>query len=163
MKKKKSIFIPITAWIFILGAGLMLPLVVMQNIILHELFEAGTIDDATITAYNPVEVAFFSNLRFFLGLMGVLNLLFLIGSIALLKRRRWSRFLLSALLGLGILSLAILVGSFLGYDYEVTAWRDPERNRRFAIYFPLVSASLCLLMGWLIYKLNSARIAEKLR
>lgn len=163
MKKKKSYFIPITAWVFILVSGLMLPLIVLQNIILHNLFAEGTIDDATITAYNPVEVAFFSNLRFFLGLMGVLNVLFLVGSVALLRRRRWSRFLLSALLGVGILSFCILLGSFLGFDYEVTASRDPERNRRFATYFLIIPVALCLLMGWLIYKLNSVRIAEKLR
>ena len=118
--------------------------------------------DYTITAFNPLEVVFYSNLRVFVSLLLTYNLLFLISSIALLRRRAWARISLSTLLGLVLLAMATVAAVYLTYDYEFTAWSDPERNRRFLRNAVAVALATGLLLIWLIYKLNTRKIVEKL-
>ncbi|WP_221898674.1 hypothetical protein [Robiginitalea sp. SC105] len=159
---KKSWFIPFWGWLFVLVASFFLFISIMPNIYLYHLQATGSLDGATIPAHNQLEVVFYSNLPVFAGLFSFLCLLWLLGAIGLLRRRRWSGTLLSVVLGLFLFfQLAVLV-NFLVQDYEITAWRDPERNRRFASYFPWALAGGSALFGWLIYRLNATRVTEKL-
>jgi len=161
-KKHPSLFIPFTGWIFTLASGLYLPLAFLQTFAIFSMYSRGLLTDYTITAFNPLEVVFYSNLRVFVALMLTYNLLFFISSIALLKRRNWARISLSVLLGLALLSLAAVGAAYLRYDYEFTAWSDPERNRRFLRNAVGGALAASLLLLWFIYKLNSRKIAEKL-
>lgn len=161
-KKTPSRFIPITGWIFTLASGLYLPLAVMQTIGIFSMYSRGVLTDYTITAFNPLEVVFYSNLRVFVSLLLAYNLLFFISSIALIKRRGWARISLSALMGLALLVLAAVGAAYLRYDYEFTAWSDPERNRRFLRNAVGGALGASLLLIWFIFKLNSRKIVEKL-
>ena len=58
--------------------------------------------------------------------------------------------------------LATLGAAYVWYDYTFTAWSDPERNRRFFRIVVGLGIAGSLLLIWLIYKLNSRKIAEKL-
>ena len=163
MKRKvPSVFIPMFAWIGILGSGLYLPLAVLQNIGLHLMFARGLLTDHAVTAYNPLEVAFYSNLRLFGALLLGYNLLFFISSIALLKRRNWARICLSMLMALALLVVVTVGAAVFGFDYEITAWNEPEKNRRFVRMAVGLAGCVILLLSWLLYKLNSRKIAEKL-
>lgn len=150
------------AWIGILGSGLYLPLAILQNIGLHLMFKRGLLTDHTVTAYNPLELAFYSNLRLFGALLLAYNLLFFISSIALLKRRNWARISLSILLALALLVLITVATAYSWFDYEITAWNEPEKNQRFVRMAFGLAMAVGLLLTWLLYKLNSRRIAEKL-
>jgi len=150
------------AWIGILGSGLYLPLAILQNIGLHLMFARGSLTDHTVTAYNPLEVAFYSNLRLFGALLLAYNLTFFISSIGLLKRRNWARICLSILLALGLLVLITTGVAYAWFDYEITAWNEPEKNRRFVRTAFGLAVCLGLLLAWLLFKLNSRKIAEKL-
>lgn len=161
-KKTPSRFITITGWLFTLASGLYLPLAVLQTFAIFSMYSRGVLTDYTITAFNPLEVVFYSNLRVFVSLLLAFNLLFFISSIALLRRRAWARVSLSALLGLVLLTLAAVGAAYLSYDYEFTAWSDPERNRRFLRNAVGGSLAGSLLLLWVIYKLNSDKIVEKL-
>ncbi len=161
-KRTPSLFISLTGWGFTLASGLYLPLAALQTFAIFSLYSQGVLTDYTITAFNPIEVVFYSNLRVFVALMLSYNLIFLISSIALLKRRGWARVSLSVLLGLALLSLGAVGAAYLRYDYEFTAWSDPERNRRFVRNAFAVALATSLLLLWLIYKLNTRKIVEKL-
>lgn len=158
MKKQRSYFLLVTGWGLILADLLLIPLLVVQNIAINRLFMEGRMDDATISAFNRIEVVFYSNLREFLAFFLLASLVLLVSAIALLRRKRWSLLSLSILLGVGIGGMALLSGSYWYYDYEVTLWPEPERNTRFVRNAFLIMGSLSLLFGWLIYKLNSPRI-----
>ncbi len=161
-KRSRSVFISLVGWVFILISGLYLPLAGLQTYGIFSMYSRGLLSDDTITAFNTLEVAFYSNLRVFAILMLIYNLMFLISSIALLRRRNWARVSLSILLGLALLTLATVGAAYIWYDYEFTAWSDPERNRRFFQNAVSLAIAASLLMIWLIYKLNSPKIAEKL-
>ena len=163
MKRKvPSVFIPMFAWIGILGSALYLPLAILQNVGLHLMFAQGLLTDHAVTAYNPLEVAFYSNLRLFGALLLGYNLLFFISSIALLKRRNWARICLSMLMALALLVVVTVGAAVFGFDYEITAWNEPEKNRRFVRMAVGLAGCVILLLSWLLYKLNSRKIAEKL-
>ena len=150
------------AWIGILGSGLYLPLAILQNIGLYLMFARGSLTDHTVTAYNPLEVAFYSNLRLFGALLLAYNLLFFISSIALLRRRNWARISLSILLALALLVMITTAAAYFWFDYEITAWNEQEKNRRFVMMAFGLAGCGALLLAWLLYKLNSRKIAEKL-
>lgn len=161
-KRTPSVFIPVMGWIFILISGLYLPLAGLQTYVIFSMYASGLLTDDTITAFNMLEVAFYSNLRVFASLLLTYNLLFFISSIALLRRRSWARVSLSILMGLVLVTLATLGAAYVWYDYTFTAWSDPERNRRFFRIVVGLGIAGSLLLIWLIYKLNSRKIAEKL-
>jgi len=150
------------AWICILGSGLYLPVAILQNVGLYFMFASGLLTDHTVTAYNPLEIAFYSNLRVFGALLLGYNLLFFISSIALLRRKNWARISLSILLGLALLVLMTTGAGYFWYDYEITAWNEPDKNRRFVRIALSLAFCMGLLLLWLLYKLNSRKIAEKL-
>jgi len=150
------------AWIGILGSGLYLPLAILQNIGLHFMFARGLLTDHAVTAYNPLELLFYSNLRVFGALLLAYNLMFFIGSIALLRRRNWARICLSILLALVLLAMLTTGVGYFWYDYEITAWNEPEKNRRFVRIATSLAVGSSVLLCWLLYKLNSRKIAGKL-
>lgn len=82
MKKPRSYFLLLTGWGLILADLLLIPLLVVQNIAINRLFMEGRMDDATISAFNRVEVVFYSNLREFLAF-------FLLASLVLLASATW--------------------------------------------------------------------------
>ena len=163
MKRPRSYFLPITGWLLILVSILLIPLLVMQNIALNQLFADGVMDDTTITAFNRLEITFYSNLREFLALMLLYALLLLMSAVALLRRRRWARISLTTLFLLALFGIALVILAYFYYDYQVTIWREAERNERFVRNSLMILGGSGLLLVWLIYKLNSPRILQKLK
>ncbi len=160
--RRRSPFILFWGWLFVLGSAFFLLISIRPNIFLYGLYEEGIVSDATFTAYNPIEVLFYSNLLFFTSLFSLLCLLWLLGAVGFLLRQKWSRLVLTVVMGLTSLVLLTVLATFLIYDYEITAWRDRQRNERFKILFPWALGLGSALLGWLIYKLNSPPVARKL-
>ena len=161
--RRKSRFILFWGILFLpLSAGLFL-LSIPPNLALYQLYRDGIMDGATVPAYNRLEVLFYGNLPFFSGLFSLLCLLWLLASIGLLRRRRWSRTVLNTVFGIFILAMAAVLVSLIRYDYEITAWRDPERNLRAARWAPWILAGGIAALSGFLYMLNTSAITRHLR
>ena len=157
-----SRFIRFWRRLFVLASSLFLFISILPNVLLFKLYAEGVVDSATFPAHNMLEVVFYSNLRLFAALFTLLNLLWLFGAIGMLRRRDWSRPLLTIVLCFLAVSLLLVLSNFLAFDYEITAWRDPERNERFKAYFPWALGGGVVLLVGLIYRLNTGRVAREL-
>lgn len=158
----RSRYIGFWGWLFVVVSSLFLFISILPNVLLFKLYSEGIVDSATFPAHNMLEVVFYSNLRLFAALFTLLNLLWLFGAIGMLRRRDWSRPLLTVVLSFLAVSLLLVLSNFLAFDYEITAWRDPERNERFKAYFPWALGGGFILLVGLVCWLNTSRVAREL-
>ncbi|GAB3032200.1 MULTISPECIES: DUF2127 domain-containing protein [Oleiagrimonas] len=101
---KRSTFVTVVAWIFIILAGFATLIGTLQNILFATLMKGPAFDQAMhdMPHTSPVMQAIWSHFQLIAVVMLILAVMNLIASIGLLKRRNWARLLFIGLLGVGI-------------------------------------------------------------
>lgn len=171
-------FVNIVAWLFILLAGGAVILGLIQNLIIHFWPPlAGVINHYENTAGGSNgefawQAGILRNIEWVLAASLLSSLIMLTAAIGLLKRMNWARLLFVVMLGLGVLWLAasfvaLLVGDPFGagladvpaeYQPAIASLRTQSRW-----VSGLFSLLLCLLLGWIIWRLCSKEVAVQFR
>lgn len=113
MPEKKSIFVTVVSWIFIIFAGFSTVIAGFQNIMLNIMFDGSIeekfpMNDPEMLEQIPAFASFmfsfmFSNFELIAFLFFLLPLATLLVAIGLLKRKNWARLIFIGILGLGII------------------------------------------------------------
>ncbi len=162
----KSNFITVLSWLLIVFNGFGLLMAVMQNIMVHIMFDR---DEFKQVPNSPDGFPSFilSNFNFFILLIGLLIMYSFISSIGLLKRRNWARISYIVLFGVGIIYMTtMMVFQWIlsqNFNSEFKSSND-EFETMFIIMriFMLVfTIGMSGLFGWLIKKLLSKSIKNE--
>ena len=161
---RKSTFVTVVAWIFIVLAGLMTLVSVLQNIMVFTMFPAERVASQFDEA--PALVRFmFAHFRTLVLLGLIASCATLVSAVGLLKRRNWARIVFIALMALGIgyqVFGVVWVISFVSWDLPGMAGGLPAAERlmvRLITAFTTVMAlGIALLFAWIIKKLVSPEI-----
>ena len=106
-QQKKSTFVNVVAWIFIVLAGFATLISILQNIMISVMFPVDEMNQVFENAPTQEQIPFlakfmFSHIQlFFLSFLAVSGTTF-VSAIGLLRRRNWGRVILMAIMGLGI-------------------------------------------------------------
>ncbi|UZR96142.1 hypothetical protein [Chondrinema litorale] len=160
MDNRNSTFVTVLAWVLIIFSGFGLVISIFQNILLNTTFPIEEFENAITTdADDGIYTLIYSNFRLIIALVGLMILTFFISSIALLKRKNWSRISLSILFSIGILHMVfsiLMQFYFIVGDEGLFDIGDPFFwGILFIAFFGISMISLLL---WLIFKLNSSKI-----
>ena len=167
---EKSTFVTVMAWIFIVVAGFITLISLLQNIMISVMLPVDEMNQAFNDPQFQEQTPFFfrlmfSNIRlFFLSFLIISGTTF-VSAIGLLKRKNWARiiFIMIMCLGIGwnILSLVIHSSMFAAMpDLPPDAM-----NGEFAtmmtimkVFMFILAMGLSYLCLWIIYKLTAAGI-----
>lgn len=161
---RQSTFVTVVAWIFIVLAGLMTLVCVLQNIMVFTVFPADKMTPPP--EEMPVLVRFIlSHVRVLFLLALIASCATLVSAIGLLRRRNWARIVFIVLMGLGIAYQVfgvVWVISFMSGGIPGMEGRLPPAERFMVGLITLFSLAMALgiavLFGWLIKKLVSPDI-----
>jgi hypothetical protein len=168
--RKKSTFVNVLAWIFIIFGGFATFIGILQNILIHVMFPKDFMNQGIQQTKNAEQVPAFVN--FMINHFDLVFLFFLIVStisfisaIALLKRKNWARIVFIILLALGILwnvgAIAMMFTMFNTVPAIAGKATPPGFEKMMLI---MKIASLIMVVGisslflWVIKKLTSAPI-----
>jgi len=148
MNNKISTFVTVIAWLFIVGSGLAILFLVLQNIMFFVFMNEEFAQQA---GYMPNKETFLLvNLPFLL-----LFLALFISSIGLLKRKSWARLAFIVLLALGIvLTIREAILEAMLYSSEMS--QDNELPDYVAIilwFVVLIRIGIAVLFAWIIKRL----------
>jgi hypothetical protein len=171
----RSQFVTVIAWIFIALSGFSAFMAVLQNIMLHFMFnsEFGKAMPAPPSEMGPVFGFIFGHMQwFFIGFL-VLSLVSLAAAIGLLRRHEWARWLFIALMGLAIawqpLGLALQSAMIPSFDAPLAgAPAGIEAGFRtmtivIRIFSAVVALAFCGVFGWIVKRLLAADIRAEFR
>jgi hypothetical protein len=169
-QQKKSTFVNVLAWIFIVMAGFVTLISVLQNIMIFLVFPVDqmkeTLNDSQTQEQIPFFARFmFSNIRlFFFGFFAI-SATTLVSAIGLLKRKNWGRIVFLAVMGIGIcwniFSLVIqnmMFSSMPVFPHEEIDSQFSTMMIVMKIITFIFAVGISYLFGWIIYKLCSAKI-----
>jgi hypothetical protein len=172
---KKSDFVTVLAWIFIVLTGLMTFVTLLQNITIRIMFSDDRLSEAMSHADNmgnmPEHAEFmFNNFNLIFLLIFFFSLFLFITSIALLKRKNWARITFIILMALGILwnILGLILQSTFMPD--ISSINDPKAAEQFESMMSVmkigsyvVAIVFTALYAWIIKKLSSSTIAYEFK
>ncbi len=158
--QKKSEFVTVLAWIFIIVSSVLFIYSVFQTIFMIFVFDNFNTTNETLIG-NMIAISFFIILIFF-GLLRT--------SISFLKRKNWARYLwvvILIFLCLGSILFTLFYGGF-GYFLGVEEFTnstevpsEPEGTWMFQsifIFYSCLALSFSLLTAWIIKKLLSNKV-----
>jgi hypothetical protein len=167
---KRSTFVTVVAWIFIVLAVFSTVIGILQNIMIYTMFPAEEMKD-TFThgpgaEQMPAMFKFmFAHMRvLFLGML-VLMAFTLVASIGLLKRMNWARISFIVLMSLGVAYNVIGVFWSFTISRDMGEFAGPGAPPEFQVMqtvvmvFSIIMAlAFAVLFGWIIKKLVSKEI-----
>jgi hypothetical protein len=144
---RRSKFVSVVSWVFIVISGLGTLVAVLQNVIIESLgaqmglvFQAGLAPNSSWLTLLVV-----SHLKIYFAILLALAVLALVSSIGLLKRKNWARFVFVGLMVFGIIwNLPSLFSSLAA--------------PRASLLFEL---GLILILGWIAQRLLSSAVATE--
>ena len=169
MKAERSTFVDVTAWIFIVMAGLTTVISLMQNIMVQMVFkedkfasamESNSFDENTPALLNFMMRHFEAMFLLFF----FVALLCFISAIGLLKRKNWARLIFIGVMALAIASqIGGLALQFSVFNATTDPARAPPADIRpflqiMRIFTFVFAMALCGLFGFIIKKLTSETI-----
>jgi len=174
--KQRSTFVTVVAWIFIALSGFGALIGVLQNLMLQTALRSAEFDQAMQAAPGqpglPAFATFlFENFQWFFLAALLANVVMLVVSIGLLKRRNWARLCFIGLMILSILwqvaGLAIQATMF-SFVHDQFAAAQAQGAPDMTLFF-VVMAVVCIvfalafgaLFGWIAWKLASKPIAAE--
>ena len=174
--KQRSTFVTVVAWIFIALSGFGALIGVLQNIMVQTIFRSEEFGQAMQTTPGqpdlPPFVSFmFENFQWFFLVALLANVVMLVISIGLLKRRNWARLCFIGLMILSILwqvaGLAIQATMF-SFAHDQFAAAQAQGAPDMTLFF-VVMGVVCVvfalafgaLFGWIAWKLASKPIAAE--
>lgn len=166
---KKSTFVTVLAWIFIVGAGFTTFISVLQNIMINLVFPVEKMNEAfsdpKAQEHIPLLFRFlFSNIRIFFFSFLVISATTFTSAIGLLKRKNWARITFIVIMALGILwNISGIVMQFSMLSSMPIP--EGEMPNQFAtmmnimkIFTLVMAIGISVLFGWIIKKLASEKI-----
>jgi len=167
MNNNSSTFVTVVAWIFIIGSGLATLMSLMQNIMIHVMFNKERF--AELPADMPAGTAFmFGNFQLILLAFLMICILMLVSSIGLLKRKNWARLVFIFILSLGILwSIASLILQAVFFSTIPEMAQGPEMQEFETMqsimqwFTAIISIGFAILFGWIIKRLMSATVKQE--
>lgn len=172
-EQKKSTFVSVLAWIFIVLAGFATLISILQNIMISYMFPVDEMNRAFESAQAQEQIPLlakfmFSNIRFFfLSFLAIAGTTF-VSAIGLLKRKNWGRMIFMLILGLGIcwnifsLVLQNLVfTSFPDFSHGDMHSQFNTMMNAMKVFSFVVAVGISYLFGWIIYKLSSHKIKKE--
>jgi hypothetical protein len=168
--QKRSDFVTVLAWIFIVLTGFATFISLLQNIMVSFFFPLEKIQQTILTPeaqqqIPPIFLFLFMHIRLlFLGFLAV-SAMTLAAAIGLLRRKNWARLVFIGLMALGILwNLVGIVIQQLMFNHfpQVPPTSDPEFAQNFSRMMTIMKYAtavlafgLTALFGWIIKKLIS--------
>jgi hypothetical protein len=172
-ENSKSGFVTALAWVFIAIAGFSTFVSIFQNIMIGIMFNPVDMNDLSNTPGSENVPWFFrfmmSNIRFFFLSILILSATTLISSIGLLKRKNWGRIIFMIIMGLGIAWVVFgVLMQFTMFPNMANEIPDAMEADRFKLMFTIMrifmvvfSTAFCVLFGWIIKRLSSAKIKRE--
>ena len=172
----RSSFVTVVAWVFIVLSGLGTLVTAMQNLLFSaapfDQFDSALKDSAAVQLPAPAHFMF-SHVRLIVLTGFLVNLLMLVSSIGLLRRRNWARLVFIGLLGCGILYM--IAGLFIQQSFmssfntsfhgapqdsvfRANADRFQSMFNTMRVFMLVFSVAIAGVLGWIVVKLSSARI-----
>ena len=166
-QRKKSKFVDVLAWIFIIFGGFATFIGILQNIMIQMMFPKGIMNQGIQQTKNAEQVPAFVNFifnhfdLFFLFSLIIFAVSF-ISAIALLKRKNWARLVFIILMALGMIwnvgGIAMMFTMFNTMPRMTGEATSTDFEKMMLI---MKIASLIMVVGisslffWVIKKLNS--------
>jgi magnesium-transporting ATPase (P-type) len=165
---QRSTFVTVLAWIFIVMAGIGTFISILQNIMLYKMFPREEMNKAMqqpdLVDQMPTFAQFmFSHIElFFLAFLIVVTVTF-ISAIALLKRKNWARIVFIVIMSLGIMwNIFGVIMQYIMFSSLPTEIIPPPEFESMMTIMKIASlimaTAFCVLFGWIIKKLSSAKI-----
>ena len=159
-------FITVLSWILIVFSGIGLLMSIVQNILIHLIFESSSQD-----GINHISKGFtgfiFANINVFIPILGILILLSFISALGLLKRKNWARIIYVILFLIGIIYLISIVVLQWGLMKSIVQQAPKEEFGNVFylthIFITVIILGLCVLFGWLIRKLTSKKVKTEFK
>ncbi|MGD8925780.1 MAG: hypothetical protein PVG20_02950 [Thioalkalispiraceae bacterium] len=169
---KKSSFVTILAWIFIVLAGFATFISIMQNIMINMVFPLDEmqqqINSPEAQANIPNFASFmFSHLRLFFFSFLVVSSSTLIAAIGLLRRKNWARILFIVMMSFGIAwNLGgLILQQFMFSNMPHMNGSQPVQFDVFVnvirVFSFLMALAVSILFGWIIKRLVSPAIKQE--
>jgi hypothetical protein len=161
---ERSEFVTVVSWIFICLSGLGTLVSVGQCFAFDMMMSFGptpdVINDAEASGDIPPAAAFaIRHLRQLIEAFLLLWLIALVASIGLLKRRNWARLVFIGLMALGI------IWNLASPILQLIVLRGMRSTMQiFSVIFALnviYALAFCLLFGWIIVRLMSAKVRSE--
>jgi hypothetical protein len=174
--KQRSTFVTVVAWIFIALSCFGTLIGILQNIMLQTVLRSAEFDQAMQAAPGqpglpPFATLLFENFQWFFLAALLANVIMLIVSIGLLKRRNWARLcfiglmILSMLWQLAGLVIQALMFSFVRDQFAAAQAQGAPDMSLFFIVMGVVCVVFAIafgaLFGWIAWKLASKPIAAE--
>jgi hypothetical protein len=169
---KKSSFVTILAWIFIVLAGFATFISIMQNIMINMVFPLDEmqqqINSPEAQASIPNFASFmFSHFRLFFFSFLVVSSSTLIAAIGLLRRKNWARILFIVMMSFGIAwNLGgLILQQFMFSNMPHMNGSQPVQFDVFVnvirVFSFLMALAVSILFGWIIKRLVSPAIKQE--
>jgi hypothetical protein len=167
MNNNRSTFVTVVAWIFIVGSGFATLMSLMQNIMIHVMFNKDKFSQ--LPDDMPAGASFmFEYFQLIILAFLLICILMLVSSIGLLKRKNWARLVFIFILSLGILwSLASLILQAVFFSTMPEMSQSPEFQEFKAMqsimqwFTAIISIGFAILFGWIIMRLLSSAIKQE--
>lgn len=174
---QQSAFVTVVAWLFIIMSGFATFIALLQNIMLHFLFPMEKMHQAMLQQQEagqlpPLAQFMVGHFEIFFGLILLLAVLTLTASIGLLLRKNWARIAFIALMIAGIIwNLGSLAAQQLFFHSiplpEETPADFVEQTQGMMnvmnVFSILVAVIVCILFGWIAWRLASPAIRQEFR
>ena len=167
---ERSEFVTVVAWVFIGLSGFMTLMSVIQYFMFGMMMSLGPMQDGMneVGAHMPAAAFVFRHLRLLIGAVALLSLITLVVSIGLLKRWNWARLVFIGLMAVGIIwNVAGTIVQFMVLRAMPTLPPDAPADFRnlfeammssMQIFSVIFGLGFCLLYGWIIVRLMSAKV-----
>jgi energy-converting hydrogenase Eha subunit C len=147
--KKRSVFVTVLAWLFIVMSGFTTLISIFQNIVIHLLFQKVKPAEST-QQLSGLEGLVYNHINLIFLLYLLVSIACFVSSIALLRRKKWARIIFIFLMTIGI--IWNIVSSVL----EFITFTPSEFG--LIITWLLMALGMSVLFGWIIHKLASNQI-----
>jgi hypothetical protein len=168
--QRRSTFVNVLAWIFIVLGGFATFISILQNIMIRMMFNKEQISQSIKQAESAQNMPAFANFMFkhsdliFLFFL-IVSVMSFVSAIALLKRKNWARIVFIILMSLGI--VWNIVGTVLQFTMfnnmpEMAGSGAPPEFAKMMLIMKIAGVIMALgisvLFGWVIKKLTSLQI-----
>jgi hypothetical protein len=172
-QQKKSTFVNVLAWTFIVLAGFSTLISILQNIMISVLIPIDEMNMAFESAPAREQIPFFarfmfSNIRFFFLSFLIISGTTFVSAIGLLKRKNWGRIIFMSIMGLGIcwniFSLVLqnlMFASFPDFPHGEMSSEFNSMMNVMKVFTFIFAVGISYLFGWIIYQLSSLKIKNE--
>lgn len=173
---QRSTFVTVVAWIFIVLSGFGAIIGIMQNIMVQTIFRSEEFGQAMQTAPSQPGLPAFAtfaieNVQWLFLAVLLVNVVMLVASIGLLKRRNWARLCFIALMVLSVVWQIVGLGiqaslfSTIRDQFAAAGAHGAPDMGVFFVVIAVMSVVFALafgaLFGWIAWKLMSKPIAAE--